>query len=298
MATRLVDIAINAYGKSHQTAVTLLSLLRHSGQHIRTIRITLERRQPFDADFVDLLAHLGDRATIHRPRFWFGTRPTRTTWLLQWRPYRHSLRYQYAWETSDRPFLFVTHNDVKYTGDIIGAMLDRIPGHVAIGPVGQCWNCPAALAQHCGPDSYSTYRPNYTEWKALAAKHPGPRAAHYHRVVDPNKPWPLPECRVNEWSMLVDMRIARPLTMPFGDAVPLGALYGLDVGTQWFHDVLNNGERIAHFDIAPYAAHAWASVTGGGHAALVNKDVYDAEEERAWAYLTTEFPEYVARKAD
>ena len=86
--------------------------------------------------------------------------------------------------------------------------------------------------------------------------------------------------------------------MPFGDAVPLGALYGLDVGTQWFHDVLNNGERIAHFDIAPYAAHAWASVTGGGHAALVNKDVYDAEEERAWAYLTTEFPEYVARKAD
>lgn len=90
--------------------------------------------------------------------------------------------------------------------------------------------------------------------------------------------------------MLVDLQRARPLTMPQGKAVPLGALYGLDIGTQWFHDVLNAGATVEHFDITRYATHAWASTTGGGHAALSNRAVYDAEEAQALAYLKQHYP--------
>lgn len=289
-----VDVAINVHGKPQQTAVTLLSLLEHSGARIGRIHFTLERRQPFEADFEPLLKHLGERVVMHVPRFWFGVRPQRSKWLMRFGAYRRSLRYQQAWETSTASHLFITHNDVLYTGDIIGAMLERINGHAAIGPVGQCWNCPAAFAQRCSPDHFSTFRLTYAEWRQLATQYPGPRAAHYDRVFDPQKPWPLPECRINEWSMLVDLQRARPLTMPQGNAVPLGALYGLDIGTQWFHDVLNAGASVAHFDITPYATHAWASSTGGGHAALADKATYDAEEATATAWLKQRYPAYLA----
>lgn len=289
-----VDVAINVYGKPHQTAVTLLSLLEHSGEHIGRIHITLEKRQPFGAEFGPLLRILGDRATIHRPRFWYGVRPQRSKWLMRWSAYRRSLRYQQAWETSDKQYLFITHNDVLYTGDIIGAMLRRAPGNIAVGPVGQCWNCPASFAGICSPAQHSRVRPTYPQWQQLVHTHPGPRAAHYDRVVDPAAPWPLPECRVNEWSMLVDLHAARPIVMPNGKAVPIGALYGLDIGTQWFHDVLNAGYTVAHFEITPYATHAWASSQGSGHAALSDHTEYDRSEARALRWLQEKHPHYRA----
>jgi len=290
-----VDIAINVHGKPHQTAVTLLSFLRHSGQHVGRIHFTLESRQPFGAAFGTLLQHLGERAQVHKPQFWFGVRPQRTRWLMRFGSYRRSFRYQDAWETSKARYLFITHNDVLYTGDVIGALLGRIEDQVAVGPVGQCWNCPAFFAGHCSPDRFNGYRPTYAEWQQLVREHPGPRAAHYARVVDPKSVWPLPECRINEWSMLVDLHRARPLTMPVGSAVPFGALFGLDIGTQWFHDVLNLGGSVAHVDVAPYAHHAWASTTGGGHAALSDRAVYDAEEVRALEHLVREYPEFAVR---
>ena len=288
-----VDIAINVHGKPHQTAVTLLSLLQHSGAHIGRIHFTVDGRQPFDAVHSRLLQQLGDRVVVHHPRFWLGVRPQRSRWLMRFGAYRRSLRYQHAWETSSASHLFITHNDVVYKKDIIGAMLERIKDQVAIGPVGQCWNCPASFAGRCSPDRFMAYRPSFSEWQDLVRLHPGPRAAHYARAVDPQRPWPLPECRVNEWSLLVDLEQARPLTMPMGKAVPLGALYGLDIGTQWFHAVLNAGARIAHFDITPYAQHAWASSTGGGHAALSDRTVYDAEEARAAEWLKEHHPAYL-----
>lgn len=289
-----VDVAINVHGKPQQTAVTLLSLLEHSDGHIGRIHLTLERRQPFGASFRSLIKHLGDRVVVHRPVFWFGVRPQRSKWLIRWSPYRHSLRYQHAWETSTSPHLFISHNDMLYNGDILGAMLDQVGGHVAIGPVGQCWNCPASFAQRCSPKSFMSFHPSFREWLQLARDHPGPRAAHYDRVVDPQRPWPLPECRINEWSMLVNLERARALTMPYGKAVPLGALYGLDIGTQWFHDVLNTGASVKHFDIAPYATHAWASTTGGGHAALSDRGTYDRSEAQAIRWLQENYPRFPA----
>ncbi len=95
---------------------------------------------------------------------------------------------------------------------------------------------------------------------------------------------------MNEWSLLVDLSSAKPLTMPHGKAVPLGALYGSDIGTQWFHDVLNAGATVANFNIAPFATHAWASSSGGGHLALSDRAEYDRSEAQALRWLHEQYP--------
>jgi len=287
-----VDVAIQVYGKPAQTAVTLLSLLRHSGGRIHRIWFVEEKRQPFSARFDRIHAHLGRRLVRYRPPLWIGARQLPARWMYRMRPVRLSLRYQRAWEMSDQPYLFITHNDVLYTGDIIGSLLTRIQGHIAAGPVGQCWNCPAWSAKVCSPETFMHYRPSYEEWTRLSTMHPGARADRYSDVIDPTRPWPLPECRVNEWSMLVDLARARPATLPLGQAVPLGASHGMDTGTQWFHDVLNAGHTVAHMDITPYALHAWASSSGGGYPALADRKEYDRGEALALDHLRSNYPEF------
>ncbi len=292
MERSTIDVTINVYGKPQQTAVTLLSLLEHSGHRIGNIWFIEEYRQPFHAKFDAIKSHLGASLIHFRPSRYLGLTQLPWRWLHRLRPIRHALRYQYAWERTDSRFLFITHNDVRYKDDIVGAMLERIEGNIAVGPVGQCWNCPARIAQVCSPETFMDYRPSYAEWLKLAAMYPGARSERYPDVVDPRRPWPLPECRVNEWSMLVDLSVARAATMPVGPAMPLGAYYGMDIGTQWFNDILNAGHMVAHMDVRPYADHAWASTGGGGHAALSDEAEYRRGEAMAIEHLGRYYPAF------
>jgi len=287
-----VDVAIQVYGKPLQTAVTLLSLLEHSGECIGTIWFIEERKQPFDAKFTALRDFLGYRTRYYRPPFWLGSAQLPWRSLYRLRPIRWSTRYQYAWENSIQRYLYITHNDVLYSADILAPLMNHIEGHLAAGPIGQCWNCPARTAQVCSPDSFMEYRPTYEEWIRISTRHPGARADRYPEVVDRDRPWPLPECRVNEWTLLVDLQKARETTIPMGGAMPIGASYGMDTGTQWFHDVMNAGHHVAHLDTSPYARHAWASSTGGGFPALSNKTEYDYGEAMAYEHLRVNYPNY------
>jgi len=147
-----VDCAINAFGKPYQTALALLSLLRHSGQHIDTVYFITE---PSSAgDNAALLARL-PKVVRYAPRHWLWSNPVDER-RLDDEDYRLSIRYQYAWERSDKRHLFITHNDCVYTGDIIGAMRERIGEAVAIGRVGMCWNCPASWSRGHYPSVAST----------------------------------------------------------------------------------------------------------------------------------------------
>ncbi len=119
---------------------------------------------------------------------------------------------------------------------------------------------------------------------------PGPVQTGIRKWLSPDQPWPLPECRVNEWTLLVELLKARAATMPLGDAVPIGASFGMDTGTQWFHDVMNAGHHIAHVDTFAYARHAWASSTGGGFPALSDRKEYDRGEALAFEHLRTYYP--------
>jgi hypothetical protein len=283
-----VDVAINAYGKPYQTAVTLYTLLKHSGQWIDKIYFIEEKKQPEPPKYGFLLDHLGSKVVYYRPNFWFWVNKV-YSFLQYFKQYRHSIRYQYAWEKTDKDYLLVLHNDVYFTGDLVGQYLDGIKDHTAIGKIGQCWNCPAHTAKLCDGDSYTQYKPDYETLMKLSAEFPGSRSHMYEANVDKDQPWPLPECRVNEYVAMINMAKARPATIPVGKATPFGTLNKLDIGVEWFSELNNAGHTFANFNYDPYAIHSWVSLRNAGHDAMFNQDLYKHEENVARQVLKDEF---------
>jgi hypothetical protein len=280
-----VDVAINVYGKPFQTAIALLSLVRHSGQHIGKIYFIEEAKQPARIDFSFIRDLMQDRIEVYRPKYWLWCNQTERDRLGD-AGYRRSLRYQYAWEASGADYLFLTHNDVLYEGDIIGDFLSHIGDNVAIGEIGQCWNCPASSAGLCGGDRYLDFRPSTTELEELYAAHPSDRVG-WEKFRDDMEPWPLPECRLNEWAALIDLKKVKTETMPIGDAFPFGAMT-LDIGTKWFRQMSVKGFTFLHRPIAGLATHGW-TLGGGGHQALFAPEKYDSGERMAFDMLVKDY---------
>lgn len=288
-----VDVAINIYGKPYQTAVTLLSLLRYSGQWINTIYLIEEKKQPFGAD-IEFVKHLlSDYKTVHYvPRYFLGFSnlfKSYKRYLLNFPAFRYSVRYQYAWEKSVNPYLFVTHNDVLYTDDLIGAFLSQIGNAVGIGKVGQCWNCPAYTARLCEGNRYELYQPDFAEVRQLYKQFGSSRPSLFTDAITPKQPWPLPECRLNEFHAMINLRVARPVTMPYGSAYPFGVADSFDQGARWFRQISQMGLRVKHFESDSYAQHGWASDVRSGHGALFDQSIYEVEEQIAYDKLCTEF---------
>jgi hypothetical protein len=283
-----VDVAISAYGKPYQTAVTLFTLLKHSGEWIDKVYFVEEKKQPEPTNFQFIFDQLGSRMVYYRPYFWFWYNKVSKP-LQKLRPYRQAIRYQYAWEKTDKDFLLLLHNDVYFSGDLVGQYLENINGHTGIGKIGQCWNCPAFSASICDGNSYTSYKPDYKSIMELTAKFPGSRSHLYENVIQKDVPWPLPECRLNEYVAMINMRKARPATAPFGKATPIGVHNKLDTGVAWFSDVSNAGHTFANFDYDPYAIHSWVSLKNAGHDAMFNKDLYKYEESVALQCLRDEF---------
>lgn len=285
----VVDVAINVYGKPYQTAVTLLTLLKHSGPWIDKIYFVEERRQPKGTDLKPLLRVLGNRVTHYRPWFWFWVNnELKYRWAFRFAAVRAGIRYQYAWEQSDKDYLFVVHNDVLFEGDLIGRYLSEIDSYAGVGPIGQCWNCPAFAAQLCDSTRYLAYRPSREELRQLSERYPAPRENEYERCF-PDHSWPLPECRLNEFAALVNLKTARSLTMPQGDLYPFGLAGGFDVGSHWFHQMNLAGFPFKHVPLEPLAYHGWVSSARSGHGALFDQDRYAAEEAMARQKLRDDF---------
>ncbi|REA60666.1 hypothetical protein DSL64_14100 [Dyadobacter luteus] len=283
-----VDVAINAYGKPYQTAITLFTLLKHSGEWIDKIYFIEEKKQPEPPNYQFILDELGDKVVYYRPNFWFWVNKV-YGFFQYFRQYRYSVRYQYAWEKTDKDYLLVLHNDVYFTGDLVGQYLDQINGHTAIGKIGQCWNCPAHTAKLCDGDTYTKYKPDYEELMKLSAEFPGSRSHLYESVMEKDKPWPLPECRVNEYVAMINIAKARPATVPVGKAAPFGTLNKLDIGVEWFSQLNNVGHTFANFNYDPFAIHSWISLKNAGHDAMFNQDLYQYEESVARKVLEDEF---------
>jgi len=286
-----VDIAIQYYGKPYQTALALHSLLRHSSHWIGRIYLTIEKRQPNAGDSVDLLrsliSHSEKPVQEHHPLFHIGWgHPAGHLWK-SWIPaYRYSFRYQYAWENSQAQFLLLMHNDMLFHGDLISAYLDRLGGALAIGQVGQCWNCSAAAAGRCDPDRFQDFQPPESELRQLFHQFPGPRQSEYARVLKGREyTWPLPECRLNEFAALIDLQQARCIPK----APIFGAFEGLDTGSSWFWHAMRHGFRIQHLDFAPWATHAWATQPKGGKSANNNRELYQRAEAKALQILREEY---------
>ncbi len=177
-----------------------------------------------------------------------------------------------------------------YRGDLIGAYLNGIGNALAIGAVGQCWNCEANYAGVCSPDRFQVYRPLQSQYaELLAGTQPGPRRERYPDVSGVDPVWPLPECRLNEFAALINMEMAQPLSYPVGPVLPFGGPFGLDLGSHWFEHMCRHGQEIRHFDFNSLATHGWTMNGYGGAVSDKDPELYRKTEQAALDLLRADF---------
>ncbi|MCL1916154.1 MAG: hypothetical protein FWG17_05570 [Desulfovibrionaceae bacterium] len=306
----LADVALNIFAKPYQTALALLSLLKHSAGHVGRFYLQFEPAgSRYDAEppyaVAEYLFEAGLEVEIFQPEIWVECAAVEEARLSDV-PYRLAMRYQYAFEHTERRYLFILHNDVMFKRDILGAMLERADGAFILGRIGQCWNCPARDAdlvlaaglgtEACAPERYADFQPDFVGLERLyaLAREKGLAVRPYWEGWETHyreRAWPLPECRVNEWACLVDVRETRPLTRPAGGILPLGAFEAcgsqtLDTGVAWFRELSRQGFRAGHFWVDDYMMH-W------GGSARIRRDAYLEAEQEAMRILLRAFPDFV-----
>jgi hypothetical protein len=298
MNTNKVDVSLNYYGKPYQTLVTLLTLWKHSSQHIDTIYLVIEKQQPY-AQYGVLkmmqwaLRHLPLRYYYATHFYYAGSPPLAS---LNDPEKRYGLKYQYGLEKTDKKFHFLTHNDCLYKDDLLGMMRDQVSHSVediaGVGMVGQCWNCPAFFAKVCDSSRFEHFQPTSEELRSLVDQYHPPRAAIHYDLIEKGYVYPLPECRLNEYACLVNSERYQQLTRPQGEILPLGASWhGTDWGAIWFHDMVNAGYKFINFPFEPHMVHAPFTPSKSGHKSDKDPNEYFKTEENARQYLQQEFPE-------
>jgi hypothetical protein len=291
-----VDVCMNYYGKPFQSVVTLKTLWAESGRHIDKIYVIIEKEQPHNLyDSIALLKYLlKDLPVIYfTPKAFYygvGSPPLEA---LQDPEQRYGLNFQYAFEKTDKEFLFITHNDCLYKSDLLGKMLQSLdssanqPSVAGIGLIGQCWNCPAFSAKLCNSDHFPLYKPSSTELIDIIESFPTPRKSIHYDLIGRGNIHPLPECRLNEYACLINASLYNKEVMPNGNVVPFGgSWHGTDTGAAWFYDMVNLGHQFINFPFEPHMTHAPFSVTGSGHMNNTDLELYNQAENQAYEYLT------------
>ena len=258
METQKIDVIINVFGKPYQTLCTLKSLMLHSGQHIDKIFLIEELQQPY-GEQIDFILNEFDNVIHYKPNKYCFTPNTYSFGDLNVPENRYCFRYQYGIENSDKKYVFVTHNDILYTGDILGDMLSEVGSSAGIGLIGQCWNCPAFKANLCDGNKYKNYNPTYDDVMVTLSQHTPARYTQFQYLVDRSNPMPLPECRLNEFACLIDRDVCVKECPPVGNSRFFGGYDILDLGDAWFRDLVLKGYDFKNYDINRTSIHGYYS---------------------------------------
>lgn len=281
-----VDVIINVFGKPWQTICTLKSLLKHSSQHIDKIYLIKENKQPYNEN-VDWIEKYFDNLITFTPKNYnFIKKSVKFNDIDD----ALSVRYQYGIHNTNKKYVFITHNDVLYTNDIIGNMLNEIGDCVGIGEIGQCWNCPLLDENVCdGSKLEQNYKSNfsYEEIIQMVNKYPNKRTFYQSKSdISKTNPFPMPECRLNEWSCLVDVEKIRKETPPNGNIPFFGQYVGVDLGSGWFAEMYKKGYKFKNYK-QDFIHGYWAN--NSGHPVLLNENSYKTSEESAKKYYSENF---------
>jgi hypothetical protein len=301
---------MNIFAKPYQTALSFLSLLKFCSAHIGRLYLQYEPAGSlYDMEppyaIAEYLQEQGRHLDIFQPEIWLKRAAVDES-RLEDPVYRLAIRYQYAFERTDKRYLFILHNDVMFKRDMIGAMLERMDGCFVLGQIGQCWNCPARdteLVQDaglvetaCAPERYRDFQPDFAGLERLYAlarqrqvfvrRYWEGWEAHYQECA-----WPLPECRVNEWGCLVDVEQIRGLVWPQGKILPFGVFeacgsINLDTSVAWFRELSRLGLKAGHFPLDHYMTH-W------GGTSRIRQDLYREAELQAMNIARRAFPDFV-----
>ena len=310
MTDAKVDVAIQAFGRPYQSALTLLSLSHYCSKNINKIFFIIECVKPkFETIEVTVLKDIVPNMETVLLQEWIGATVEDFS-LLRETKYRQAVRYQYAFEHTTQDFMLILHNDINFTDNPIPKLLENIDNNIAVGELGQCWNCPASR-EHivkklninngipCTPTTYRDFKLTFSDLDTMyhlvkANKEhyrdflKGPWAVEFQK-----KPWPLPECRINEWCCIINMQLAKKTTIPVGNARPIGlSASRADTGVAWFRDVHHMGYHAKHVSINNYYEHR------SGYTNLWYPEKYEEAEQRAKSILLQSYPRKCRELAD
>lgn len=284
-----IDVVINVYGKPWQTLCTLKSLMKYSGQWIDKIYFIEEKHHAFNDEVLWTTGEL-ENIIHYKPKEFYGVSAFKVNYKSITGEQRYGFRYQYGIDNSDKKYVFITHNDILYSGDIIGNMLSEIEDNTGIGLIGQCWNCPLFKSGNCSPEKFNSYFPTYDEVWALTHSF-APARTDFYAELDKENVRPVPECRLNEFACLINREDAAREDTPF-----FGAMEILDTGCLWFKHMIHKGYRFKNYDINKDSDHGYFSKIESrnyegeknffvsGYPTQLNEKYYWEAEERAMEY--------------
>lgn len=298
-----IDVCINVFGKPYQTLVTLKSLLKHSSKWIDKIFFIEEANQPYDYDFNIINENLKyDNLIRYKPKHWLAWHHSAAfseDILKSDIDVLYSVRYEYGLRNTDKKYLLTIHNDVLFTGDLVGHYLNSIDDdYFGIGEVGQCWNCPMLKTNACNgdllEDNINNEKYSYGDILNIFTNNRPARLPSIS-LIDKIKPFPLPECRINEWYAMINVDTYINNVIPNGSARLFGGYFqgGLDIGDIWFRDMVLLGKRFKNINASKYANHGYFSENNNGNKAGHQSDndfvLYEKLERDAKEFFQTNF---------
>jgi hypothetical protein len=299
-----LDVCINVWGKPFQTAVAVNSLAALNADIIGKIYLIIEKTQPASFRLETMMEHITcvDRLVIHHPSFYLS--PNELADLGRFkrdREYRHSIRYQYAIEESSSQWLLLIHNDVLFTSSLHPTLqhLQNQGEHLfGAGDVGQCWNCP--LPPHCSGEKLSMNLAKNTlspqSIKDLVNSQAQVRTYARRSAINFESPFPMPECRLNEWFAFLNLRVLKDISEqmyvpPFGAYTwNKAGSYTNDIGEDWFRCMIKSGCEFCHFDHSEFMVHGpfrGNPSIPAGHSSYLSRNLYDFEEASALEFLSS-----------
>lgn len=276
-----INCVIQSFGKSEQLRCTIASLLKYSKQHIGKIYIIEESVTPFnDKDCKWVLDYFNDiEIEYHKQKYYINPYTVHCSHV----PYE-LIRYQYAIDKDTNKYIFICHNDVLFTGDIIGNMLCEIDNYelnnpnsilAGIGEVGQCHNCPAFNI--CGGGQHwNDWNPSWKDIHNLKLPHIRTRKDNLHPTV----PKLVPECRLNEFACIINREIK------VDKKEDLFGQFSEDSGVNWFRAMHLKGYKFKDYRKDFHHAY-WANM--GGFQVQQKEQVYIDSEQKAKQYYETNF---------
>lgn len=255
-----IDVAVQSYKKPESMVYTLLSLKKYCGDLIDTIYInddcsndgTVEhymtkelknRMKPIKIKTRVNTKNSSYTVTLLTKEMWKKKKLKEKMQLVGHKTIKRlvfhdtsdNVRYQWAINNTDKKYLFLIHDDIKFYDNVLKLYYEIIKENknmAIIGDLGGCEDCEfGPCGETCSPEKILKGKfpcgsyPITGEKKNLLLKILGRSNRH---------------CRINEWCALVNVNIAKEIFDKYG--IYFGNYEkGGDVGTYFFEKIIRLG---------------------------------------------------------
>lgn len=282
-----IDVAIQSYKKPESMIYTLFSLKKYCGDLIDVIYInddcsedgTVEYYLNEDLQKALLPIKLKVRVNTKASKYTY-TLMTKKLFKkksaveklrlighifikrLKWHPTEDNIRYQWAINETDKNYLFIIHDDVKFFDNILQLYMERMEKDKNLAIVGDlggerlCPYGPCGEEGKCSPNKILRGEYPCENWPAMGTR------SVLHKLLGRH----IRGCRINEWCCLINVSVARELTENYG--ICFGNYEGGgDVGTYWLDKIIQLGYKfddpIPNFEERKkYYLHWWQGHEG------------------------------------